>query len=403
LTNQPVRKQDNGGSSRLARVRNELQQTQDKLTREREKNRSAMVRTQEVKEAKFPELSDWMGALDVPVRIMQRSDVPMRVPEPTVTEPTLSSVPAPSEAPNCATLEPATQDRESKINFGGLDDSDDAEKDVLDRLDAELTFVMSSYGGDELHATNFAVVRFLNLNVDQDSTVRVNLTLTIPDGYPAAGTLDVKAEIDNASTTSSTEARKFVSNYLLFLVNVCKWEANVCLGDEAMLTVLTTADGWVQNEWAGIRTKHLGETDSQKCEGAHTFDICRLLVYSHHISDSEKIQLIKSSASKSGVGGVFRIGRPGFVLAEGLEENCDNFLTSIVQQRKKQRDKGGGKMDSAYFTQAGKVLTTVSDFEAGRSFSKKITQLEGVDSLDELKQLCGQVGLAECLEEAWKR
>jgi hypothetical protein len=126
-------------------------------------------------------------------------------------------------------------------------------------------------------------------------------------------------------------------------------------------------------------------------------------VYSHHIVESEKIQLLKNSASKSGVGGVYRIGKPGFVLAEGLEENCDNFLASIVQQRKKQREKGMGKTDSAYFTQAGKVLTTVSDFEAGRSFSKKITQLEGTDSLDELKQICGQLGLAESLEEACKR
>jgi hypothetical protein len=404
LTNQLVRKQDNGGSSRLVRVRNELQQTQDKLAREKEKNRSAIAQTQEVKEAKFPELSDWMGALDVPVRVMQRSDVPMRVPEPTVTEPTLSLIPAPLEAPNCAAPEPTTQDRESKINFGGLDDSDDAGKDVLDRLDAELTFVMSSYGGDELHATNSAVVRLLNLNVDQDSTVRVNLTLTIPEGYPASGTLDIKAEIDNASTSGSAEARKFVSDYLLFLVNVCQWEANVCLGDEAMLTVLTTADQWVQNEWAGIRTKHLGEKYSQKSsEGARTFEICRLLVYSHHITEPEKIQLLKSSASKSGIGGFVRIGRPGFVLAEGLEENCDNFLASIVQQRKKQREKGMGKVDSAYFTQAGKVLATVSDFEAGRSFSKKIAQLEGADSLDELKQICGQVGLAESLEEACKR
>jgi hypothetical protein len=405
LTNQHARKQDNGESSRLARVRNELQQTQDKLAREREKNRSAIVRTQEVKEAKFPELSDWMGALDVPVRVLRRSDVPMRVPEPTVIEPTLSSVPAPVplEAPNCAAPEPTPQDGVSKINFGGLEDSDDAEKDVLDRLDSELTFVMSSYGGDELRATSSAVVRFLNLNMDQDSTVRVNLTLTIPEGYPASGTLDVKAEIDDASTSGSTEARKFVSDYLLFLVNVCQWEANVCLGDEAMLTVLTTADRWVQNDWAGIRNKHLGEKNSQKGEGGRTFEICRLLVYSHHIIESEKIQLLKNSASKSGVGGVFRIGRPGFVLAEGLEENCDNFLASIVQQRKKQREKGMGKVDSAYFTQAGKVLTTVSDFEAGRSFSKKITQLEGADSLDELKQICGQVGLAESLEEACKR
>jgi hypothetical protein len=399
-----VRKQDNVGSSRLVRVRNELQQTQDKLAREKEKNRSAIVRTQEVREAKLPELSDWIGALDVPVRVLQRSDYPMGVPEPTVTEPTLSSVPAPLEAPNCAAPEPTTQDRECKIHFGGLDDSDDAEKDVLDRLDAELTFVMSSYGGDELHATNSAVVRFLDLNVDQDSTVRVNLMFTIPEGYPASGNLDVKAEIDDASTSGSAKARKLVSDYLLFLVNVCQWEANVCLGDEALLTVLTTADQWVQNEWAGIRTKHLGEKNSQKdSEGARTFEICRMLVYSHHITEPEKIQLLKSSASKSGLGGFIRIGRPGFVLAEGLEENCDNFLASIVQQRKKQREKGGGKVDSAYFTLAGKVLATVSDFDSGRSFSQKITQLEGADSLDELKQICEQVGLAESLEEACSR
>lgn len=404
LMNQLLRKQDNGESSRLVRVRNELQLTQDKLAREKEKNRSAIFRTQEVREAKLPELSDWMGALDGPVRVMQISDVPMRVPDPTVTEPTLSSVPAPLEAPNCAAPESTTQDRGGKINFGGLDDSDDAEKDALDRLDAELTFVMSSYGGDELHATNSAVVRFLNLDMDQDSTVRVNLTLTFPEGYPASGTLDVKAEIDDASTSGSTEARKCVSDYLLFLVNVCQWEANVSLGNEALLTVLTAADRWVQNEWAGIRTKYLGEKSSRKdSEGVRTFEICRLLVYSHHIIEPEKIQLLKSLASKSGIGGIVRIGRPGFVLAEGLEENCDNFLASIVQQRKKQREKGTGKVDSAYFTQAGKVLTTVNEFGAGRSFSNKITQLEGADSLDELKQLCGRFGLAESLEEACKR
>jgi hypothetical protein len=185
---------------------------------------------------------------------------------------------------------------------------------------------------------------------------------------------------------------------------VCQWEANGCQGNEALLAVLKTADRWVKNEWAGIRAKHLAEKVPQKDgnEGAGPLEICRLLVYSHHITEPEKVQLLKKEFSKSGVGGFIRIGRPGFVLAEGLEENCDNFLAAIVQQRKKNREKGG-KVDSSYFTQAGKVLTSVSDFETDRSFSKKMVQLEGPDSLDELKQMCEQVGLTESLEEACTR
>lgn len=51
----------------------------------------------------------------------------------------------------------------NKIDFGGLDDSDNTESDVIYCLDAELTD-----GGDELRATYSAVLQFLDLSLNQN-------------------------------------------------------------------------------------------------------------------------------------------------------------------------------------------------------------------------------------------
>ena len=80
----------------------------------------------------------------------------------------------------------------------------------------------------------------------------MELTLTIPNGYPKVGTLAVEANVPQDSR-GSAKARACVVESLPKLLEICRLEAQACEGYEALLNVLTSADDWVKTDWASVQ------------------------------------------------------------------------------------------------------------------------------------------------------
>jgi len=109
--------------------------------------------------------------------------------------------------------------------------------------------------------------------------------------------------------------------------------------------------------------------------------LCRLLIKSEKLSvDSAKE--IQGMAGKYNIGGFVQIGKPGFIIVEGLEFNCDIFMDNLERQKQS-------------YVNAGKVSE-----RSGRSFPMELTVLNGDSAASDFSKACESVGLKEKLESA---
>merc|ERR1712238_296582 len=118
------------------------------------------------------------------------------------------------------------------------------------RLRSEFTLVGSFYANEEVVTDGKSTVtRYLKLPMDgggEDEMgrryIHIDLVLTIPNGHSVA-------------SSSHSRARIELENCLASLVSVCRWEAQVCEGKEALLNILATAENWVKNDWINIKNE----------------------------------------------------------------------------------------------------------------------------------------------------
>jgi len=178
------------------------------------------------------------------------------------------------------------------------------------------------------------------------------------------------------------------------LVDLCRYEAQALVGREAILQIMSTVDVWILSDWAGIQGK-LFLSDESTCQTKGTDDglkeLCRMLLYTHHFVDRDMIHLVKQMASKFGLGGYIKIGKPGICLLEGLETNCENFLQSLRLLRSKMRSGGITRRSttcSAIFQVAGRrLLDNSDDASSSALLPGKVCELEGKDGLGDLQDV----------------
>mmetsp|Transcript_17687 Transcript_17687/g.32712 ORF Transcript_17687/g.32712 Transcript_17687/m.32712 type:complete len:92 (-) Transcript_17687:439-714(-) len=87
-------------------------------------------------------------------------------------------------------------------------------------------------------------------------------------------------------------------------------------------------------------------------------------------------------ASKYNLGGFIRTGKPGMIVIEGLEFNCDIFMDNMERQKKN-------------YESVGKLSE-----RSGRAFPKELTLLNGDSMITDFAKACESVGLKEKLEAA---
>jgi hypothetical protein len=107
--------------------------------------------------------------------------------------------------------------------------------------------------------------------------------------------------------------------------------------------------------------------------------LCRLLIHARGINDQDATD-VKAMALKYNLGGFIKVGRPGFVVIEGLEFNCDIFVDNIERQNKTYKN-------------VGKVSE-----RSGRAFPMELTMLQGDNSMGDFTKAVETVGLKDKLD-----
>jgi hypothetical protein len=108
--------------------------------------------------------------------------------------------------------------------------------------------------------------------------------------------------------------------------------------------------------------------------------LCRLLVHAPEMNGKD-LSDIQEMAGKYNLGGYIKVGKPGLVVVEGLEFNCDIFMDNIVSQKKR-------------YTKAGKVSERSS-----RAFPKEMAVIDGKTAKEDFAKACETVGLTDDLEK----
>jgi RNA recognition motif-containing protein len=112
--------------------------------------------------------------------------------------------------------------------------------------------------------------------------------------------------------------------------------------------------------------------------------LCRLLIKTEKLTiDSAKEA--QGMAGKYNLGGFIQTGKPGMIVVEGLEFNCDIFMDNLERQKQP-------------YVSAGKVSE-----RSGRSFPMELTVLNGDSAASDFSKACESVGLKEKLEETMSK
>jgi len=382
-----------GEKKQVTKLQQQLKETQEELKKEKKKN-AAGVKNGE------PTTTTRTGTLPAPPR--EKPTMTAYLPDVIVnTKPaehrilTRPTAPPPVPAPAPAPPRPP-----QGICFDGVGTSFDSPRtDLEDRVALELSFLESSYDRNELTIEPSEVTRILHLPLDRENEeIIVHLILSINAGYPETTPLGVDAIIWPHGSTKSVDAQKVATDAIPALIDTCRHEANASLGTEAVLPTLQAADKWVNLNWASIQSKRLSGRPRKSSQGS--FELCRLLVSTHYIHDADRIHMVTKTAGKYDLGGYVKTGRPGYILVEGLHDNCQFFLETLAQQQQKVRESRPGKTaELSTFSEAGKKLVTVEDFDNGRVLPRKMLKIEhSKEGMAELERECTKVGLSEFLK-----
>jgi hypothetical protein len=213
------------------------------------------------------------------------------------------------------------------------------EEELKERRAAELEFVAAAYSPDEAWTSNFDKVH-RRLRLEQED-VEVELVLSMPPGYPVCETapLSIRASLTNKSSRKNSSKR--VGNALPSLLEACRTVAMNCAVEqaEAVFAVLTRADEWVDQDFAQECLSCDNNESSPNTLAASLLErptrvtpmmvLGRRVIYSHHIIASGKRRALAELTSHYELGGYAKIGWPGVIVIEGLEENCSSFVEEI--------------------------------------------------------------------------
>eukprot|EP00581_Thalassiosira_minuscula_P002162 CAMPEP_0183740262 /NCGR_PEP_ID=MMETSP0737-20130205/59107_1 /TAXON_ID=385413 /ORGANISM="Thalassiosira miniscula, Strain CCMP1093" /LENGTH=853 /DNA_ID=CAMNT_0025975265 /DNA_START=26 /DNA_END=2587 /DNA_ORIENTATION=+ len=388
-----IAKLGNPSSKATVTLRKELHDTQEKLKKAKKRNE---VLTSELSAKNYPQRQQQTGYIsqreqkgpdgEATGKISLKAALPKRT----------TSMPAPVEV--------SLSERASLVNFesapvhyDGVDDHDGDDGQSSGPVQDELAFIRSAFSSHEISVDDKQVIYTLQLPMDNDSgDVRIDISVTLPIRYPSIGVNEIKVAM-NEKSTCSPEMRKIALDALPTLQEICLIEARAREGSIALLSIFSVADMWAKDDWYAVMAKQLshskgkGKPSSKTSGGKGSFEFCAFLIYTHHIVDPDKIQLVKKSASKLNLGGYIKIGRPGLILVEGSQPDCEALLETLLLNRKKLRERGGKNFDTATFSPAGKMQR----YDNERQLPKKLEQLEAQDGMDEIKDACRKLGLLD--------
>jgi hypothetical protein len=243
--------------------------------------------------------------------------------------------------------------------------------DNAERRTAELEFVASAYGPDEAWISESVVHRRLNAD-----GVSFLLELRMTQFYPQSDFLQISGHVEDEKTTDL----KAAYNALPKLLHVCREAATSLPGEEAIFTVLTQADEWIQESWdKNGDSQKITREETSVTAPSSTYTICRYVIYSHHIISKVKRTDIKCLASELQLTGYMKIGWPGVILVEGEEGGCQAFYDHIR------------RWAWQYLVLRGESIDPIPRSSSLNS-ERKFSQFSEVDNLSIVAERCRAVG-----------
>ena len=246
---------------------------------------------------------------------------------------------------------------------------DDIRVEIQERCSAELEFVSAAYTLEEawISAAQNQIHRRLDLSMDQQQTRNggtIELVLSMPSNYPIDpdSILQIEAFFIPLTPSSSfggnaSIPRKIILDAIPRLLLACRESAREQAGQEAIFTVMNRANDWVEEDWVNIldefkrincsiashtcidntNNNNLINDDHECCttqgRSGNSCTLGRRLIYSHHIIAKTKRKAILNLAKEYDLGGFVKIGWPGIIIIEGLEENCILFVDIVSAMR----------------------------------------------------------------------
>ncbi|CAJ1934509.1 unnamed protein product [Cylindrotheca closterium] len=225
-----------------------------------------------------------------------------------------------------------------------------------ERRDAELEFVESAYAPEEAYCERAddskkppIIVRKLKLldeesSDQQGSVIMLSMMLTLPLDYPIHSPLEVDVSLDQDGSSAggkNATLMKAALNAIPRLNESCRSIAMEHQEEESVFIVFSQADEWIQDEWPNLCREYQqgGGSNKSSQRNPHTTTkdkqqskqlvLGRRLIYSHHIISKIKRGDMKSLASHYKLTGYMKIGWPGLLIIEGLEEDCIAFYDEI--------------------------------------------------------------------------
>mmetsp|Transcript_223 Transcript_223/g.321 ORF Transcript_223/g.321 Transcript_223/m.321 type:complete len:426 (-) Transcript_223:1304-2581(-) len=176
------------------------------------------------------------------------------------------------------------------------------------------------------------------------------MRLTLPLDYPVHSPLEVEVSIDQDGSSAggkNATLMKAALNAIPSLNESCRSIASEHQEEESVFLVFNQADEWIQDEWPNLCKEYQQQqggggsnkssstknnpdaTNRNDKQQSKNLVLGRRLIYSHHIISKIKRGDIKSLASHYKLTGYMKIGWPGLLIIEGLEEDCIAFYDDI--------------------------------------------------------------------------
>lgn len=132
-------------------------------------------------------------------------------------------------------------------------------------------------------------------------------------------------------------------------------------------------------DWNSGGATHGSATSATRSRDRGGVRLCRLLIQCPTMSDQDASD-VQGMAGKYNLGGYIKPGKPGFIVVEGLEFNCDIFMDNMERQKKK-------------YTNIGKISE-----RSGRAFPMELIKLESETSSADFAKAVETVGLKDKLD-----
>lgn len=230
-------------------------------------------------------------------------------------------------------------------------------EECKERRDAELEFVESAYAIEEAWCERQdddskppVIIRKLKLCEEDGSEqffVVLSMRLTLPLDYPVRSPLEVEVSLDQDASNGGGKNATLIKAALSALPSLnatCRSIAMEHQEEESVFLIFGRADEWIQDEWpklckdylhqAGVTSNKSSKTTLESTQlhekkQSKNLVLGRRLIYSHHIISKIKRGDIKSLTSHYNLTGYMKIGWPGLLIIEGLEEDCIAFYDDI--------------------------------------------------------------------------